>query len=69
MTAGYDHGLPYLRPGLALANGRGVHDAATAELAVALTLAARRRLPDFVRAEARAAGSRAGRPGWLTPGC
>jgi phosphoglycerate dehydrogenase-like enzyme len=50
VTAGYDHVLPYLRPGLTLANGRGVHDAATAELAVALTLAARRRLPDFVRA-------------------
>ena len=52
VTAGYDHVLPYLRPGLILANGRGVHDAATAELAVALTLAARRRLPDFVRAGA-----------------
>jgi phosphoglycerate dehydrogenase-like enzyme len=50
VTAGYDHVLPFLRPGLLLANGRGVHDAATAELAVALTLAARRRLPDFVRA-------------------
>ncbi|HEV8163181.1 MAG TPA: 2-hydroxyacid dehydrogenase, partial [Actinomycetota bacterium] len=50
VTAGYDHVLPFLRPGLILANGRGVHDAATAELAVALTLAARRRLPDFVRA-------------------
>ncbi|GLW31971.1 2-hydroxyacid dehydrogenase [Actinoplanes regularis] len=49
VTAGYDHVLPYLRPGLTLANGRGVHDAATAELAVALTLAARRRLPEFVR--------------------
>lgn len=50
VTAGYEHILPFLRPGLILANGRGVHDAATAELAVALTLAARRRLPDFVRA-------------------
>ncbi|WP_243710281.1 2-hydroxyacid dehydrogenase [Micromonospora sp. KC213] len=50
VTAGYDHVLPFLRPGLILANGRGVHDAATAELAVALTLAARRGLPDFVRA-------------------
>ncbi|MEO3747284.1 2-hydroxyacid dehydrogenase [Plantactinospora sp. B5E13] len=50
VTAGYEHVLPFLRPGLILANGRGVHDAATAELAVALTLAARRRLPDFVRA-------------------
>lgn len=50
VTAGYDHVLPFLRPGLILANGRSVHDAATAELAVALTLAARRRLPDFIRA-------------------
>lgn len=51
VTAGYDHVLPYMRPGLMLANGRGVHDAAAAEKAVALTLAARRRLPDFVRAQ------------------
>lgn len=50
VTAGYEHVLPFLRPGLILANGRGVHDAATAELAVALTLASRRRLPHFVRA-------------------
>jgi phosphoglycerate dehydrogenase-like enzyme len=50
VTAGYDHVLPYLRPGLVLANGRGVHDAATAEMAVALTLAARRGLPGAVRA-------------------
>lgn len=60
LTAGYDHVLPYLRPGLTLANGRGVHDTAVAELAVTLMLAARRRLPDFVRAgdEGRWA------PGW-----
>nr|WP_231933640.1 2-hydroxyacid dehydrogenase [Micromonospora coxensis] len=62
VTAGYDHVLPYLRPGLTLANGRGVHDAATAELAVALTLAARRRLPDFVRAGSEGRWS----SGWST---
>ncbi|MEV0157934.1 2-hydroxyacid dehydrogenase [Micromonospora sp. NPDC050686] len=62
VTAGYDHVLPFLRPGLILANGRGVHDAATAELAVALTLAARRRLPDFVRA----AGEGRWASGWST---
>lgn len=62
VTAGYDHVLPYLRPGLTLANGRGVHDAATAELAMALTLAARRRLPDFVRA----ADERRWIPAWST---
>lgn len=50
LTAGYDHVLPFLRPGLTLANARGVHDTAVAELAVALTLAVRRRLPDLVRA-------------------
>ncbi|MBB4958904.1 2-hydroxyacid dehydrogenase [Micromonospora polyrhachis] len=51
LTAGYDHVLPYLRPGVTLANGRGVHDTAVAELTVALILAARRRLPDFVQAK------------------
>ncbi len=60
VTAGYDHVLPFLRPGLILANGRGVHDTATAELAVALILAARRRLPEFVRA----GGEGRWAPGW-----
>lgn len=70
MTAGYEHVLPYLRPGLTLANGRGVHDAATAELAVALTLAARAGCRTSCGRETRAAGPReAGRPGWRTPGC
>lgn len=63
ITAGYDHVLPFLRPGLTLANGRGVHDAATAELAVTLTLAARRRLPDFVRASDQGRWATAWSPG------
>lgn len=51
LTAGYD-GLTggVLPPGVALANAAGVHDASTAELAVALTLAAQRGIPGFVRA-------------------
>ena len=48
-NAGYDDALAYLRPGLTLCNAAGVHDASTAELAVALSLASRRGIPDFVR--------------------
>lgn len=53
LTAGYEHVLPYLREGVMLCNARGVHDASTAELAVALTLASLRRIPEFVRAQER----------------
>jgi phosphoglycerate dehydrogenase-like enzyme len=35
--------------GVTLCNARGVHDASTAELAVALVLASQRGIPDFVR--------------------
>ncbi|WP_210430829.1 2-hydroxyacid dehydrogenase [Streptomyces physcomitrii] len=62
LTAGIDHvepGLELLRPGVQLCNARGVHEASTSELALALTLASLRRLPDFVDAQ------RAGR--WRTP--
>ena len=48
-NAGYDDALAYLKPGLILCNAQGVHDASTAELAVALALSARRGIPDFVR--------------------
>lgn len=51
LTAGYEHALPYLPDGVALANAPGVHDASTAELAVTLTLALLRGLPEFVRAQ------------------
>jgi phosphoglycerate dehydrogenase-like enzyme len=50
-TAGYEHVLPHLPPGVPLANAVGVHDTATAELALALALAAQRDLPDLVRAQ------------------
>ncbi len=51
LTAGYEHVLPHLPPGVTLCNAGGVHDDSTAELAVALVLAAQRGLPDFVRAQ------------------
>ncbi|NUU20701.1 MAG: 2-hydroxyacid dehydrogenase [Streptomycetaceae bacterium] len=51
LTAGYEHVLPYLPPGARLANGRGIHEASTAELAVALTLASLRGIPAFVRGQ------------------
>jgi phosphoglycerate dehydrogenase-like enzyme len=53
LTAGVDNFLPYIREGVTLCNARGVHDASTAELAVALTLASLRGFPEFVRAQDR----------------
>jgi phosphoglycerate dehydrogenase-like enzyme len=52
LTAGVDDVRPVIPPGVTLCNARGVHDASTAELAVALVLASLRGLPDFVRAQA-----------------
>ncbi|MDO5740893.1 MAG: NAD(P)-dependent oxidoreductase [Ornithinimicrobium sp.] len=46
-SAGYEHALAYLPQGVVLANAVGVHDTATAELALMLALAAQR---DLVRA-------------------
>jgi len=43
-SAGYEHALPFVPPGVALANGRGVHSAETAELAMGLILAMQRGL-------------------------
>ncbi|WP_439676677.1 2-hydroxyacid dehydrogenase [Embleya sp. MST-111070] len=51
LTAGYEHVLPYLPPGVLLCNGRGIHETSTAELALALTLAALRDIPGFVRGQ------------------
>jgi phosphoglycerate dehydrogenase-like enzyme len=50
-TAGFDHVLPFVPDGVTLCNGRGIHDAATAELAMALMLASLRGIPDVVRAQ------------------
>ncbi|MFI9719467.1 2-hydroxyacid dehydrogenase [Streptomyces sp. NPDC052396] len=54
LTAGVDHllaALPLLPPGALLCNARGLHDASTAELALALTLASLRDIPGFSRAQ------------------
>jgi phosphoglycerate dehydrogenase-like enzyme len=49
LTAGYDNFLPLLPDGVTLCNAAGVHDASTAELAVALALASGRRLDAYAR--------------------
>lgn len=49
LTAGVDNLRGAIPDGVTLCNGRGIHDASTAELAVALTLASLRDLPRFVR--------------------
>ena len=54
MTAGVEHIRGYVPQGVLLCNGRGIHDTSTAELALALTLASLRGIPDFVRAQGRA---------------
>ena len=56
LSAGTDHvepGLKHLRPGVRLCNARGVHEASTSELALALILASLRGIPDYVRAQDR----------------
>ena len=59
LSAGYDNVLEALPAGVLLANAAGVHDASTAELAVALTLSSLRGIPEFVAAQARSQ--------WLPP--
>ncbi|MEV7789913.1 2-hydroxyacid dehydrogenase [Streptomyces sp. NPDC088106] len=54
LSAGTDHvepGLRHLPPGVRLCNARGVHEASTAELTLALILASLRGIPGFVRAQ------------------
>ncbi|MFD4526899.1 2-hydroxyacid dehydrogenase [Streptomyces sp. NPDC058470] len=54
LSAGVDHVLPSLEvlpAGVQLCNARGVHEASTGELALALILASLRGIPDFVRAQ------------------
>lgn len=49
LSAGYDNYLPFLPEGVQLCNASGVHDASTAELAVALALASTRHLDVYAR--------------------
>jgi phosphoglycerate dehydrogenase-like enzyme len=49
LTAGVENFLPYVPEGVTLCNAAGVHDASTAELAVALALASGRSLDQFAR--------------------
>ncbi|MER5967144.1 2-hydroxyacid dehydrogenase [Streptomyces sp. NPDC002057] len=54
LSAGIDHvtpGIDSLAPGVALCNAKGVHEASTAELTLALILASLRGIPGFVRGQ------------------
>ncbi|MFD3945642.1 2-hydroxyacid dehydrogenase [Streptomyces sp. NPDC058579] len=54
LSAGTDHvtpGIGSLGPGVDLCNARGVHEASTAELTLALILASLRGIPGFVRGQ------------------
>ena len=53
LTAGVDNLRRDIPGGVTLCNGRGIHDASTAELALTLTLASLRGIPGFVRAQER----------------
>jgi len=53
LSIGYDGVAAALPPGHVYANAASVHEASTAELALALVLAAQRGIPDFVRAASR----------------
>ncbi|HET8988118.1 MAG TPA: 2-hydroxyacid dehydrogenase [Humibacillus sp.] len=50
-SAGFERFVDGLPPGVALCNAAGVHDASTAELALALTLASIREIPEFIAAQ------------------
>lgn len=52
-SIGYDGVADVLPPGIRFANASSVHETSTAELALALTLAAQRRIPEFVLAQQR----------------
>ena len=53
LTAGVDYIAHRIPAGVTLCSGRGIHDASTAELAVALTLASLSGIPEFVAAQQR----------------
>ena len=49
-NAGFEDAIEFTPSGAVLCNARGVHDAATSELAIGLAIGIRRGFPDFVRA-------------------
>ena len=53
LTAGVDYIAHRIPTGVTLCSGRGIHDASTAELALALTLASLSAIPEFVAAQQR----------------
>jgi phosphoglycerate dehydrogenase-like enzyme len=48
-SAGYEHALPHISSAVTVANGRGIHDDETAELALGLTLASLRGIATAIR--------------------
>ena len=62
LTAGVDAVRSRVPQGVTLCNGRGIHDASTAELALTLVLASLRGVPDFVRAQGRSSWEPTWRP-------
>jgi phosphoglycerate dehydrogenase-like enzyme len=57
-SAGVDHLLPLIPPGVLLCNAVGVHDTAVSEWVMAAILAMGRRLPEFLDAQHRAEWNR-----------
>ena len=53
VTAGYESARERIPPGVALSNGRGIHDAAVAEWVLAVALAQVRGLPELRRRQER----------------
>ena len=53
MTAGVEHIRSAVPDGVVLCNGKGIHNASTAELTLGLVLASLRGIPNFVRAQDR----------------
>ncbi|MGY6026376.1 NAD(P)-dependent oxidoreductase [Streptomyces spinosirectus] len=49
LSAGMEKLLPHIRPGVAVSNGRGLHDASVTEHGLALVLAGQRDLPRRIR--------------------
>ena len=62
LTAGVDAVRSRVPGGVTLCNGRGIHDASTAELTLTLVLSSLRGIPEFVRAQERATWAAGWRP-------